>query len=191
MIVDVDKLPIVEKAWHVYHDDMVKKAAEYYYSVEDTPIVYAETVNKAKSKASEPYNWSIDDREPTYLDLKVKRARNYDKISYAGEIMSRNKAKRELKKIKRFLKLLNLPENDYFYVQDRRNYVGNAVLWWAKDGKGYTTDLTKAHKYTKDEIISDFTDSRETDIIWIGSHVEKAIRSYVDAQYLDYKQSIQ
>lgn len=31
-----------------------------------------------------------------------------------------------------------------YYLQDKRQYVGNDMLWWAKDGAGYTTDVSKA-----------------------------------------------
>lgn len=31
-----------------------------------------------------------------------------------------------------------------YFIQDTRQYVGNCVLWWAKDGAGYTTHLDEA-----------------------------------------------
>jgi len=31
-----------------------------------------------------------------------------------------------------------------YYIQNV--YVGNAILWWAIDSKGYTTDIGKAGK---------------------------------------------
>ena len=41
-----------------------------------------------------------------------------------------------------------------YYIQN--GYVGNAILWWAENSRGYTTDFTKAGKYTKEgDIIFD------------------------------------
>lgn len=39
-----------------------------------------------------------------------------------------------------------------YVVQDKRQIVGNCVLWWAKDAKGYTCNLDEAHHYTEAEI---------------------------------------
>lgn len=50
-----------------------------------------------------------------------------------------------------------------FYLQDSRSYVGNDVLWWARNGAGYTTDLSKAHIYTKEDAVAQHN-MRETDI---------------------------
>ena len=38
-----------------------------------------------------------------------------------------------------------------YYLQDTRAIVGNDMLWWAIDGKGYTTDLNKANVFTEYE----------------------------------------
>jgi hypothetical protein len=40
-------------------------------------------------------------------------------------------------------------KQELYYIQN--GYVGNAILWWGVDSKGYTTDITKAGKYTKEE----------------------------------------
>lgn len=70
-----------------------------------------------------------------------------------------------------------------FYLQDSRTYVGNDVMWWAKDGKGYTTDLRKAHVYTKDEAVKQH-ESRETDIPWPKDYIDARTRPAVDMQYI-------
>ena len=59
-----------------------------------------------------------------------------------------------------------------YYVQDSRS--GNAVLWWAINGAGYVTEGKLIN--TKSEIISDFGEGRETDIVWPAGHVESAVR---------------
>lgn len=184
---------IIKKAWHVYHDNMIKPLAGHYYSIDELPIIYAKSANKAKmSNKHYAYDWAIDKygNEPTYIDLKVVRVPNCDIILYNGQEMTLNEYKYHMELEKRNEIIKNLREDEYFYVQDARNYVGNAVLWWGKDLNGYVTDLKKAHKFTKQEILDNFLNGRDTDVIWIASHVEDAIREYVDSQYLLSKFSI-
>lgn len=71
----------------------------------------------------------------------------------------------------------------YFYLQASQSYVGNDVLWWAKDGRGYTTDLSKAHVYTKAEAISRH-ENRTTDIPWPKDYIDARTRPAVDMQYI-------
>lgn len=70
-----------------------------------------------------------------------------------------------------------------FYLQDSRGYVGNDVQWWAKDGKGYTTDLSKAHVYTKADAVAQH-EMRETDIPWPKEYIDAKTRPAVDMQYI-------
>lgn len=72
---------------------------------------------------------------------------------------------------------------EQFYLQDSRGYVGNDVLWWAKDGNGYTTDLSKAETYTKDEA-QRMHDSRRSDVPWPKSYIDGKTRPAVDMQYI-------
>mgnify|MGYP003642822016 CR=1 FL=1 len=71
-----------------------------------------------------------------------------------------------------------------FYLQDKRQYVGNDILWWAKDGKGYTTDLRRAHVFTKEEAIKHNQD-RETDVPWPKQYIDQKTRPAVDMQHVD------
>ena len=70
-----------------------------------------------------------------------------------------------------------------FYLQDSRSYVGNDVLWWAIDGAGYTTDISKAHVFTKDEAVRQH-ECRETDIPWPKDYIDARTRPAVDMQYI-------
>lgn len=72
---------------------------------------------------------------------------------------------------------------DQFYLQDSRDYVGNDMLFWAVDGKGYTTDMRKAHVYTKAEAVQQHQ-SRETDIPWPKDYIDACTRPAVDMQYV-------
>jgi len=56
------------------------------------------------------------------------------------------------------------PMAKMFYVQDRRQVVGNCVLWWAEGRAGYTCELDRAHRFTEDEVMS--RNWRKTDIPW-------------------------
>lgn len=60
-----------------------------------------------------------------------------------------------------------------FYVQDTRQYVGNCMLFWAKDRKGYTCELDNSGLYTQAEVDR----MRETDRPWPREIIEQnAIR---------------
>jgi hypothetical protein len=63
------------------------------------------------------------------------------------------------------------------------NY-GTPMPYMKIGSSGYVTQLDKAQKYTKEEILKDFSDGRETDIIWLASHVEDNIKTHIDVQYL-------
>jgi len=73
--------------------------------------------------------------------------------------------------------------DDEYYLQDSRSNVGNDMLFWKKDGKGYTTNLREAHVYTKDEAVSQHQ-CRETDIPWPKDYIDAKTRPVVDFQYV-------
>lgn len=75
---------------------------------------------------------------------------------------------------------------DLWYLQDTRGYVGNDVLWWAKDGNGYTTDISKAHAYTRDEAFQQAA-MRGTDRAWPKAYIDGKTRPAVDMQYIDHQ----
>ncbi len=77
-----------------------------------------------------------------------------------------------------------------FYLQDSRSYVGNDVLWWAKDGKGYTTDLSKAHIYTQADAVAQHN-CRETDIPWPKDYIDAKTRPAVDVQYIKRTEALE
>jgi rubrerythrin len=79
--------------------------------------------------------------------------------------------------------------SNQFYLQDSRGYVGNDVLWWAKNGHGYTTDLSKAHIYTKDEAVKRH-ESRYTDIPWPKDYIDAKTRPAVDMQYINREEAL-
>jgi hypothetical protein len=74
-------------------------------------------------------------------------------------------------------------DNDLYYLQDKRSYVGNDILWWGKNGCGYTTDLRNAKVYTKEDALKQHM-SRETDIPWPKAYIDARTRPAVDMQYI-------
>ena len=77
---------------------------------------------------------------------------------------------------------------DEFYVQDKRSYVGNDILFWA-DGGGYTTDVSKAEVFTKERAIQ-LNKSRSTDIPWPKDYIDGKTRPAVDMQYINIKEAL-
>lgn len=70
-----------------------------------------------------------------------------------------------------------------YYMQDTRDYVGNSMLWWAKDGKGYVCDIRRAHVFTLAEARS--WTHRETDVLWPCEYIDKRIAHHIDMQYCE------
>lgn len=81
------------------------------------------------------------------------------------------------------------PAADLWYLQDTRQYVGNDVLWWAKDGKGYTTDVSKAHVYSFDAAFRQAA-VRDTDRPWPKSYIDGKTRPAVDFQHIRHTDAI-
>jgi hypothetical protein len=67
-----------------------------------------------------------------------------------------------------------------FYIQDRRSFVGNSVVWWRPNGKGYTVDLRDAGVYDEDEIKG----LRSTDIPWLVEEINRLVQHHIDMQDL-------
>ena len=73
-----------------------------------------------------------------------------------------------------------------YYVQDSRRYVGNDVLWWARNDAGYTTNLADAEIYTASEVSPRFTKgARDTDVVWPFDYINSLARRAVDMQKLN------
>jgi hypothetical protein len=76
-----------------------------------------------------------------------------------------------------------------FYLQDSRSYVGNDVLWWARGGNGYTTDVSKAHVYSYEEA-QQMHRSRPTDVPWPKGYIDAKTRPAVDMQYIQRDEAL-
>jgi hypothetical protein len=78
---------------------------------------------------------------------------------------------------------------DQWYLQDTRSYTGNDVMWWAKDGKGYTSDINKAHVYEREEAFRQAA-MRGTDRAWLKAYIDTKTRPAVDMQYINHAEAI-
>jgi hypothetical protein len=68
--------------------------------------------------------------------------------------------------------------NDLYYIQNT-GYCGNCLKWWKPKGHGYTCDLNRAWKVTKEEAEKICRSRPEEDIPWLCSEVDtKAERHF-------------
>lgn len=186
------KYKVVQKAYKAWVHSMLPEYDLYSDLYDKTPdsieITYANNISDAKRKIDIRGEKNFYGEAATWIDIKCKRVKRYDKVEYKGTIWLRYQCEAnieyEKKKVERLQSFTNLNDSDYYYVQDARRYVGNSVSWWALNDNGYTTDISKAQKYTKDEILKRGNNWRETDIIWNAKHVEANIKQHVDIQYL-------
>jgi rubrerythrin len=77
-----------------------------------------------------------------------------------------------------------------FYLQDSRSFVGNDVVWWGLNGNGYTTDLSKAQTYSKDQAQRMHT-ARPSDIPWPKDYIDAKTRPAVDFQYIKRAEALE
>lgn len=72
----------------------------------------------------------------------------------------------------------NEPGPRMYYIQDTRTYVGNSVMWWRKNGEGYTTNLEEAWK------VPGTWKGRDTDKLWPCDEIDKRATLQFDMQLL-------
>ncbi len=174
-----EELVIIKKAWSVDLDQIDNC---WYY---DCGLAYG-TKEQARMKLISEVDcaMTITGEDVTILNLPIRRNKECDYVLYDRSMVKRYCIE-ELEKEDR---ISNLPDNKTYYVQDRRNYVGNAVLWWGLNRNEYTADIRQAQKYTGAELKK--RTWRDTDVMWESEHVETAVREYVDMQYLNKENSL-
>ena len=78
-----------------------------------------------------------------------------------------------------------LPELEELYYVRNEGYQGNSLVWWAEGGHGYTCDLKKAWKLSKDQALSTCSGRRPTkDYAYPVSIVDKYIEHHVSSETL-------
>lgn len=81
------------------------------------------------------------------------------------------------------------PDDTLFYIQ-KSGFVGNCMLFWAKGGCGYTTDIKNAQIYTKQQVLDNHIKQGEEHIIWVAYHIEHVASKMVDFHKTDSAFSI-
>lgn len=157
--------------------------------------VYAETRGKAKSEMmktdAKHYKLDITEEDITFLNVPIIRDEDSDIVKIQDREISRYSAMEYLEQIKKRDKII-LHSSNEFYRQHTREYVGNAVGFWALNGKGYTIDPKKAHVYTKDDVLNSFGNygwDHQTYFIPVEA-ARAAIRSYVESQAISQEDRI-
>lgn len=77
-----------------------------------------------------------------------------------------------------------------FYLACTRERVGSNEGFWCKNGKGYTTDLNKAHIYTLEEAQKAWDNGREIELPLDAEQVNALAVRKVDFQYIPTKTTI-
>jgi len=68
-----------------------------------------------------------------------------------------------------------------FYLQDSRSHVGDGMMFWAKEARGYVTNLDQAELFTFEEACR----HRDTDIPWPKEYIDVRAHYGVDCQLMD------
>lgn len=140
-----------EKAYHVWHEGMIGFGLEIANSIEETEVVYAKNSSTAKSKAKDWMDWEIDGREPTYIDLKCRRAKNMDIVVFEGNPVKRfliEFIRWERKRKAKLESFLTDTELTHCYIMKRGTY-------YRPKSCGYTSIKANAGIYTIKEGVED------------------------------------
>lgn len=81
--------------------------------------------------------------------------------------------------------------SDQKYYIRNEGYVGNALVWWRPNGRGYTTDIREAGKYTYEKAKS--ICKRDEDSAYLCSYIdenEASKKMIIDVQYVCSKERL-
>ncbi|KXS55242.1 MAG: hypothetical protein AWU57_341 [Marinobacter sp. T13-3] len=79
---------------------------------------------------------------------------------------------------------------ELYVLQDSRSIADHQTLFWAKDGKGYTTDLNQAHLFTEDEAAQQHA-VRKSDIPHRVADLVEGMRLTIEDTMLNHASYIQ
>lgn len=76
---------------------------------------------------------------------------------------------------------------EYYIQNTNAGYLGNAILFWAKEKRGYTADLNNSHKFTEEEAKAICEINPQKNKAWAVDYIDnnKGIQRIVDSQFLD------
>lgn len=75
--------------------------------------------------------------------------------------------------------------SELFYVQDKRQIVGNSMSWWKKDGYGYGCDIRQAEVFTKERVDKLIKDAGYKYRAWPKEYIDSRISHHIDMQSVD------
>lgn len=76
-----------------------------------------------------------------------------------------------------------------FYLQDSRTYTGNCMMFWAKGGRGYTSDLRLAQVYSRESAQRQH-EVRPTDIPWPVEYIQARAQPVIDHQVANIAEAL-
>lgn len=76
------------------------------------------------------------------------------------------------------------PEGRLYYLQDKRQMVGNSMMWWRHGHAGYCCDVREAHVFTREEAYAQHR-MRPTDVPWPKDYIDASVSHHVDHQRVD------
>ena len=81
----------------------------------------------------------------------------------------------------------NLEEGCWYYLQNKsQGYVGNSLLWWALNGRGYTCDIRCAEVWTKQSLMKrNPTESKYK--AYRKDVIDRLVQHHIDMQDLEHK----
>ena len=170
-------LPIIEKAYIVWHEGMLGFGPEIFNEVSDIPVTYATTPSKAKSVSTEWAEWELNGEWPKWTDLKVKRAKNADIVLFEDKEVKRYQVESILYNRKRKAKLesfLDDPVLTHCYIMKRGTY-------YRPNSSGYTSRKHQAGIYTIKEGVEDAISCNE---LWL-ERISKADHNAMLEKHLE------
>jgi len=81
-------------------------------------------------------------------------------------------------------------EEEMYYIRNE-GFLGNALIWWAEKGNGYTCDIRKAQKYTLDQ--AEKICERPQDTAYECDYIDNLLESHkliIDCQYVDNQKQL-
>ena len=79
---------------------------------------------------------------------------------------------------------------EYYIQNTEAGYLGNAIIFWAKESREYTAELNKSEKFTEEEAKKICLGNPEKNKAWPVDYIDncKAVQRVTDSQYLDHLQ---
>ena len=78
-----------------------------------------------------------------------------------------------------------------YYLQDKRSWAGNIMLWWKRGGRGYTTNIDEAEIWTAEELDADgYNNPKHPKYkVWEKEYIDSLAIKVVDQQSTEWRRS--